>query len=66
MSEYAKAAEAPEIQGVSRGTVRTWAEAGMIPMHKIRRTVIDCSSRLLTRFSAIVAKQFKQPTSKAN
>jgi excisionase family DNA binding protein len=27
-------AEAAEILGVSQGTVRAWAEAGKIPMHK--------------------------------
>jgi excisionase family DNA binding protein len=34
VSEYVKVAEAAEILGVSQGTVRTWAEAGKIPMHK--------------------------------
>lgn len=34
LSEYVKVAEAAEILGVSQGTVRTWAEAGKIPMHK--------------------------------
>lgn len=32
--EYVKVAEAAEILGVSQGTVRAWAEAGKIPMHK--------------------------------
>jgi excisionase family DNA binding protein len=32
--DYVKVAEAAEILGVSQGTVRTWAEAGKIPMHK--------------------------------
>ncbi len=34
LSEYVKVAEAAEILGVSQGTVRAWAEAGKIPMHK--------------------------------
>jgi excisionase family DNA binding protein len=34
LSEYVKVAEAAEILGVSQGTIRTWAEAGKIPMHK--------------------------------
>lgn len=34
LSEYVKVAEAAQILGVSQGTVRTWAEAGKIPMHK--------------------------------
>ncbi len=34
LSEYVKVAEAAEVLGVSQGTVRAWAEAGKIPMHK--------------------------------
>ncbi len=34
LSEYVKVAEAAAILGVAQGTVRTWAEAGKIPMHK--------------------------------
>ncbi len=34
LSEYVKVAEAAEILGVSQATVRTWAEAGKLPMHK--------------------------------
>jgi len=34
LSEYVKVGEAAEILGVSQGTVRAWAEAGKIPMHK--------------------------------
>jgi len=34
IGEYVKVAEAAEILGVSQGTVRAWAEAGKIPMHK--------------------------------
>ena len=32
--DYVKVAEAAEILGVSQGTVRAWAEAGKLPMHK--------------------------------
>ncbi|MCO6454803.1 MAG: helix-turn-helix domain-containing protein [Pirellulaceae bacterium] len=34
LSEYVKVAEAAQILGVSQGTIRTWAEAGKIPMHR--------------------------------
>jgi len=34
LNDYVKVAEAAQILGVSQGTVRTWAEAGKIPMHK--------------------------------
>jgi excisionase family DNA binding protein len=34
LSEYVKVAEAAEILEVSQGTVRAWAEAGMIPMYR--------------------------------
>lgn len=34
LTEYVMVAEAVEILGVSQGTVRTWAEAGKVPMHK--------------------------------
>jgi excisionase family DNA binding protein len=34
LTEYVKIAEAAEMLGVSQGTVRSWAEAGKIPMHK--------------------------------
>ncbi len=34
LSEYVRVAKAAEILGVSQGTVRTWAEAGKIPVHK--------------------------------
>lgn len=34
LSEYVKVAEAAAILGVSQGTVRAWAAAGKIPMHK--------------------------------
>ena len=34
LSDYVKIAEAAEILGVSQGTVRAWARAGKIPMHR--------------------------------
>lgn len=34
LSDYAKIAEAADILGVSQGTVRAWAEARKIPMHR--------------------------------
>ena len=34
LSEYVKVAEAAAILGVSQGTLRNWAEAGKMPMHK--------------------------------
>lgn len=34
VNDYVKVAEAAEILGVSQGTIRAWAEAGKIPMHK--------------------------------
>jgi excisionase family DNA binding protein len=34
LSDYVKIAEAAEVLGVSQGTVRAWAEAGKLPMHR--------------------------------
>ena len=34
LNQYVMVAEAAELLGVSQGTVRSWAEAGKIPMHK--------------------------------
>jgi excisionase family DNA binding protein len=34
LNEYVKVAEAARILGVSQGTVRAWAEAGKIPVHR--------------------------------
>lgn len=34
LSDYVKIAEAADILGVSQGTVRAWAQAGTIPMHR--------------------------------
>ena len=34
LNEYVKTAEAAEILGVAQNTLRKWAEAGRIPMHR--------------------------------
>ena len=34
LNDYVKVAEAADVLGVSQGTVRTWAEAGKLPMHR--------------------------------
>lgn len=34
LSEYVKTAEAAEILGVAQNTLRKWAAAGAIPMHR--------------------------------
>lgn len=34
LSEYVKVAEAASILGASQGTIRSWAAAGKIPMHR--------------------------------
>jgi excisionase family DNA binding protein len=34
LSGYVKTAEAAEILGVSQNTLRTWASAGKIPVHR--------------------------------
>jgi excisionase family DNA binding protein len=34
LNEYVKVAEASLILGVAQNTLRSWAEAGKIPMHK--------------------------------
>ena len=66
LSEYVMVAEAAEILGVSQGTVRTWAEAGKIPMHKNPANGYRLFRRDdLARFLANVAKPCKQPESKA-
>ena len=60
LNEYVKVAEAAKILGVSQNTLRSWAEAGKIPMHKnpangyrlFRRTDLD-------RFLAKVARPVK-------
>jgi excisionase family DNA binding protein len=60
LSEYVKVAEAASILGVSQGTIRSWAAAGKIPMHRnpangyrlFRRTDLE-------KFLAKVAKPAK-------
>ena len=60
LSEYVKVAEAAEILGVSQGTVRTWAEAGKIPMHKNPANGYRLFRRVdLEKFLAKVAKPAK-------
>ena len=34
LTEYLKTAEAAEILGVAQNTLRKWAEAGDVPMHR--------------------------------
>ncbi len=34
LNEYIKVAEASRLLGVSQNTLRSWAEAGKIPMHR--------------------------------
>lgn len=56
-SEYVMVAEAAEILGVSQGTVRTWAEAGKIPMHRNPANGYRLFRRQdLEKFLEIVAK----------
>jgi excisionase family DNA binding protein len=60
VSEYVMVAEAAEILGVSQGTIRTWAEAGKIPMHKNPANGYRLFRRVdLERFLARVAKPEK-------
>jgi excisionase family DNA binding protein len=57
LKEYVKVAEAAEILGVSQGTVRAWAEAGKIPMHKNPANGYRLFRRVdLEKFLMIVAK----------
>jgi len=66
LSEYVKVAEAAEILGVSQGTVRVWAEAGKIPMHKNPANGYRLFRRDdLARFLANVAEPCKSPGAKA-
>ena len=51
LNEYVKVAEAAKILGVSQNTVRSWAEAGKIPMHKNPANGYRCfAGRTLTVF----------------
>lgn len=61
LSEYVKVAEAAEILGVSQGTVRAWAEAGKIPMHRNPANRYRLFRREdLEKFLAKVAKREKK------
>jgi excisionase family DNA binding protein len=65
LSEYVKVAEAAEILGVSQGTVRTWAEAGKIPMHKNPANGYRLFRRTdLLAFLHLVGQPVNQPRSK--
>lgn len=58
--DYVRVAKAAEILGVSQGTVRTWAEAGKIPMHKNPANGYRLFRRIdLEKFLAKVAKPEK-------
>jgi len=58
LSEYVKVAEAAEILGVSQGTVRSWAEAGTIPMHRNPANGYRLFRRSdLEKFLALVGKR---------
>ena len=61
LSEYVKVAEAAKILGVAQGTVRTWAEAGKIPMHKNPANGYRLFRRVdLENFLARIAKSAKK------
>jgi excisionase family DNA binding protein len=63
LSEYVKVAEAAEILGVSQGTVRTWAEAGKIPMHKNPANGYRLFKRVeLDEFLAAIDEPAQAPT----
>ena len=65
LNEYVKVAEAAKILGVSEGTVRSWAEAGKIPMHKNPANGYRLFRRKdLDSFLASIAKSFKKPRPK--
>ena len=64
LSEYVKVAEAAEILGVSHGTVRAWAEAGKIPMHKNPANGYRLFKRAeLDKFLAGIEEPFHTPKS---
>jgi excisionase family DNA binding protein len=66
LSEYVKVAEAAEILGVAQGTVRAWAEAGKIPMHKNPANGYRLFRRVdLEVFLAAIAKPVGVGSSKA-
>lgn len=64
LSEYVKVAEAAEILGVSQGTVRSWAEAGKIPMHKNPANGYRLFKRAeLDEFLSVIDKPSRSATS---
>jgi excisionase family DNA binding protein len=61
LSQYVKVAEAAQILGISQNTLRSWAEAGKIPMHKNPANGYRLFRRSdLTAFLAKVAKATKR------
>lgn len=65
LSEYVKVAEAAKVLGVSQGTVRAWAEAGKIPVHKNPANGYRLFRRDdLERFLAEIAKPIPKPRKK--
>lgn len=61
LSEYVKVAEAARILGVSQNTLRSWAEAGKIPMHRNPANGYRLFRREdLEKFLAKVARPTKQ------
>ena len=65
LSEYVKVAEAARILGVSQNTLRSWAEAGKIPMHRNPANGYRLFRREdLERFLAETAKPVKQRKTK--
>jgi excisionase family DNA binding protein len=60
LNEYVKVAEAAQILGISQNTLRVWAEAGKIPMHKNPANGYRLFRRTdLTAFLAKIAKSAK-------
>jgi excisionase family DNA binding protein len=61
LNEYVMVAEAAQILGVSQGTVRAWAEAGKIPVHRNPANGYRLFKRReLEKFLARVAKQSRR------
>jgi excisionase family DNA binding protein len=60
LNEYVKVAEAASVLGVSQGTIRSWAAAGKIPMHRNPANGYRLFRRSdLAKFLAMVAKPQK-------
>lgn len=58
--DYLYVAEAAKVLGVAQGTVRAWAEAGKIPMHKNPANGYRLfKKRDLEYFLAVVSKRVK-------